>query len=188
MSLSEVLKKQFKLKLSPTLLSQLLVFDVQPDDFVEFVAAQVQNIVACKPNCHLFATQNKPVWVLRGYYPNTPVFFKITVVKTTQHTGPYVGTYTPDFTYYVRASELRVTSRKRWHTKHSLVMNGGEIIVMSDRIMENIISGMENSLLGTSNQTKKIISGGPSKPKCMSPKGMKLFRYKKPSNRKKRET
>lgn len=185
MSLTEALKNQFRLKLSPTLISQLLLMDVKPDAFIEFVAAQVQNIIACKPNCKIHTAPSKPVWVLRGYYPNTPVFFKLTVVKTTEHSGMHGNSYMPDFTYYVRARALEVKPRVKW--RKTLNVQGGEIVIMSDDIMKNISEGLENSLLGASHDSKSLVIGGPSKPKCMSPKGMKLFRYKKPSNRKKRE-
>lgn len=182
MSCLELPKNAFRLKLSPTLLSQLLVADVKPDEFVEFVAAQFQNMIACKPNCRLFTTVDKPVWILRGYYPNTSVFFKITVVKAKgfqHHSG---HTWTENFTYYVRARELQVKSKRKW--QDTLLVNYNDIVLFSNDIMKSITAAMENSLLGGTNELKPLIKGGPTKPKCMSPKGMKLFQHKKPTKRK----
>jgi len=186
MSCSESPKPAFRLKLSPTLLAQLLVVDVKPDEFIEFVATQFHNIVASKPNCRLFSQPDKPVWILRGYYPNTPVFFKLTVVKAQSFQHHAGHQYEEQFTYYVRARELKVNTRKKWN--ETLHMSYGEIVVMSDVIMKNISESLENSLLGAEHKSTAIIKGGPTKPKCMSPKGMKLFRYKKPSKRRVRET
>lgn len=189
MSFSESPKELFRLKLSPTLLSQLDVVGVQADDFIEFVTAQAQAMIGCKSNFRLYNTgsqPDKPVWIMRGYYPETPVFFKLTVVKTTQLTGHGGNAYQEDFSYYVRARELRVKGRRKWH--ETMRMHHGEIVVMSSDIMKNITHAMENELLGAGHEIKPILAKGPKKPKCMSPKGCKLFRYKKPSNRRKRET
>ena len=180
MNYLELPNNAFRLKLSATLLSQLLVVGVKSDEFIEFVAAQFQNIIACKPNCRIHTAPDKPVWVLRGYYPNTPVFFKLTVVKAV---GFQQARGKEDFLYFVRATELKVKAKKRW--RETLNISYDEIIIMSNDIMKNISEGMENTILGAAHETKNFIKDEITKPKCMSPKGMKLFRYKKPSSRKK---
>lgn len=182
-------KQAFRLKLSPTLLSQLALFEVAPDDFVEFVYAQFHNIIASKPNCRVYG--DKPIWVMRGYYPDTPVFFKLTVVKTGELINHAGQSYQESFFYYVRAREHKTSWRSSYSTKFAdnrLWHNKGELMVMSNDIANMVSAQMENSLLDAKHETKPLIPTIIKAPKCMSPKGVKLFRYKKPSKRKKRET
>jgi hypothetical protein len=161
-------KQAFRLKLSPTLLSQLVIEDVSPDECIEFFAAQFQNIIACKPNFK-GSTPEKPVWFLRGYYPNTSVFFKMTVVKTgtlTLHDGTQCE---ESFNYYVKVTELKVTPGKTFRSK--VFMNGGFISIYSDAIMKRITEGMENSVLAAEHEIKSLVPAKLVRPKAMSPKG-----------------
>jgi len=186
MSSSALPNRDFRLKVSPTLVSQLAVVGVSADELLEFIATQFKNIVSCKPNCRIYTSTDKPIWIMRGYYPNTPVFFKLSVVKTQQLTNHAGTQYHEDFVYYVRARALEVKSKRKWHDK--MRMSHGEIVVYSDEIMKNMDDRFENEVLGANHEIKTILPSAPKKPKCMSPKGCKLFRYKKPSKRGKRET
>jgi len=173
-------KQAFRLKISPTLLSQLVIEDISPDECIEFFAAQFQNMIACKPNFK-GSTPEKPVWFLRGYYPRTSVFFKMTVVKTGTLTGHHGDQYEETFNYYVKATELKVSPGKTFRSK--VFMNSGFIALYSDAIMRRITEGMENSVLGGEHEIKSLIPAKLVRPKAMSPKGMKLFRYDKPLRR-----
>lgn len=172
---------QYRLKVSPTLLSQLMIMGVDGNELVEFIHSQIQTLISCPPNFRVaYSKSIDPtlrIWILRGYYPETPIFFKLSLVKATDG-GPY--------SYYAKASHLMVNMRRKWGEKNSTQY--GEFHFNSSDIDKKIVESMENSLLGADHEPKKHMTGGPRAPKCMSPKGMKLFRYKKPSNRRKCES
>lgn len=73
---------------------------------LSFFDGKVSEMVAAEPNIKKFR-KNKysseikvenPVWILRGYYTGTPVFFKLTVVKPQE--GAYI--IPADEDYFVR--------------------------------------------------------------------------------------
>ena len=168
MAHSESLKDLYRLKISPTLIAQLAVADVDHMSLLEFTAGQIQQMLASKPNCRIHG-KDKPIWILRGYYPGTSVFFKLTLVKVD---NSRYGDCT--FSYFARLRALQVNPRKGWGCSY------GDFVVMSSSVSQAITEGMENTLLGADHKIKPVLEKVPGKPKCMAPKGMKLFNYKKP--------
>ncbi len=166
---SELLKSQYRLKVSPTLIAQLAIEGVDPSSLVEFAHAQIQVMMECKPNCRIYAP--KKIWVLRGYYPNTSVFFKLTLVKA--EVENLNGTDSR-YQYFARIKHLVVGSKRSWHANNFI--NYGEIVLDSERVRNYVTQGIENSILGAEHKQEPLIDVGNLKPRCMSPKGMRLFK------------
>lgn len=163
----------FSLKINSTLLGQLAIHNVSPTELAEFAYSQITNMLSCKPNCLIYKKSNEDIWILRGYYPNTPVFFKLTLVKNLSG---------ENFTYWARLRPLVVNVKRSWSNKNRV--NYGEFVLGSNDINTSIVKTMENSLLGSSHKIEPLIKINSLKPRCMSPKGMKLFNYEKPKKTK----
>lgn len=160
----------FKLKVMTELLTQAHINSVDPEALVTFLGSQVQCMLSCPPNYNKYGKKER-VWVMRGFYPDTPVFFKLVVVEA------------GDSSYYAKASSLRVAT--------TLTKGGGvkedHMMVNSDQINENAVASMENALLSADNKVHPLVTRQVKVPRCMSPKGMPIysFRNKKTSKGKK---
>jgi hypothetical protein len=153
----------YQLKVMSELLTQAYLLDVDLEEFVEFLASQVQRMIVCPPNYN-FMGEKKRVWILRGFYDKAPLFFKMTVCTIDGMNG-----------YYAKASPMRVTySSKRHATRvdNFVRFDGKELNdMLTDR--------MENIFFQANHEVKNVISEKVKMPRCMSPKGMKLLKYKK---------
>lgn len=67
--------------------------NIEQCDALNFFATQIEAMLAVEPNMGAGKKRSKygrnaiSAWVMRGYYPNTPVFFKITIIKTKDYEG-----------------------------------------------------------------------------------------------------
>lgn len=154
----------YTLKVTNALLQMGLVHGVQPESMVEFLAAQVQNMLACPPNCKQFGPESR-VWILRGFYPGTPLFFKLTVSSKVRHGR-----------YFAKAQIPIVKN----HFRRELVST------FDGRLLnEHMTNAMENAVFGAKHKITPLFEGKMRRPKCMSPKGMPLLRYKSPTKKRK---
>jgi hypothetical protein len=153
------------------LLVQAKILGIDPEDVIEFVATQVQTALAYPPNYN-FMGDNKRIWVIRGFYPGTPLFFKLSVVH-------YRGEGDDKKVYAARASGLRV----RLMTKNKEFFDHG-IDFSGDDLTEALTNRMENSFFNANHDVKALLEKKIRMPRCVSPKGMKLFRFEKPTKRK----
>ena len=165
--------QQYKLKVMSELLTQAHIAGLDLEEFVGFFATQIQAMLASPPNYMKFG-EKKRVWVMRGFYPDSGVFFKLTLTPSTSDEGS-----THRFSYFAKASSLRVmrTSKKGYQSEACLYIDGSDL-------NDNIVDRMENSFFGANHEIKPIVVDKPKMPRCMSPKGMKLFTYKKPKKAK----
>ena len=150
----------YSMKVCATVLTMGLVQGVNPEDMVEFFATQVSTMLLSPPNYNKYGIK-APVWIMRGFYPGTSVFFKLIVARNDQGT-------------WVRVSYPKINGTKnRPHTFH---FDGA-------RLNEAITDKMENTFFGAKHEVKPLISAKLRSPKCMSPKGVKIFNYEKPKKR-----
>jgi len=96
---------------------------------------------------------------MRGYYPKTPLFFKITVSFNEESNR-----------YYCKVSPLRVTYSTKRMNKVELYKD-----VDFNIIQQNLTAQLENSLLDAKNEIEKL-KLSVKYPRCMSPKGMPIFK------------
>ena len=158
--------RKYQLKVMSELLVQAHIIGVELDEFVGFFASQVQAMLVCPPNLNLFG-QKARVWILRGFYPGTHIFFKLVLMD--REDG-----------LYAKASPLRVHFQgTRGTTKYDAHMkfNG-------TKLNEDLTNRMENAFFGANHKLDPILYNKIRMPRCMSPKGLKIFRYKKPRKKK----
>ena len=149
----------YYLRVMQALLQQGKAIGIEPDEMVEFLGTQVQRMIQCPPNCTRYKSN---IWIVRGFYPKTSLFFKLTVSEKS-NTGSWWGL---DSKYYAKAQLLVCRNGPR------------EIGVMfsSDTVNEVITGKMENIMLDGTNDKLSFFEKRMTMPKCMSPKGMQLFK------------
>lgn len=157
------------------LLTEGVVLGLKPDDMIEFFATQVEAMLVCPPNYRMY-NETARVWILRGFYPKTSLFFKLVLVDSTKD-----GASGYETKYFAKATSLRVNWRSpkgRSYEDH-VTVNGADVA-------ESITNKMENEFFGAKHEIKQLFTKNIKMPKCMSPKGMRLFRYDNPLKGKKR--
>jgi len=173
--LEEDTPQQYKLKVMSELLVQAHILGIDLEEFVGFFAAQIQAMLSCPPNYNFFG-QKERVWIMRGFYPETQIFFKIILMGNKSESITMSG-------YYAKVSPMRVTFTSKSGGKYD-----DHVIFEGRKLNEDITNRMENAFFGADHKLDPIIQKKVRMPRCMSPRGMKIFRYKKPSKRSKRET
>jgi hypothetical protein len=162
-SLEDNTPAPYQLKVMSELLTQAHILGLDLEEMIEFLASQVQAMLSCPPNYN-FMNEKKRVWILRGFYPGSPLFFKLTVCSLADMGGPGG--------YFAKASPMRVVyTNKRTKTRSDdhVSFNGNTLnSALTDR--------MENTFFGAQHEVKSLLSKGVKMPRCMSPKGMKLLR------------
>ena len=154
----------FVLKVMSELLTQAHIAGIDLEEFIEFFATQIQTMLSHSPNYN-YMGEKKRVWIMRGFYPDTPIFFKLTLILSTNDKE----------NYYAKVSPLRVNFYGKGGTAYdSWVKFDGKTL------NEDITDKMENVFFGAEHDLKPILRDKVRMPRCMSPKGMKIFRYKKP--------
>lgn len=169
-------KSSYSIKVLTEVFTNGLIHGLDPEDMLEFFASQVETMLLCPPNYRMWGKSAR-VWILRGFYPDTPIFFKLVVIDTSIDSPENHGTK-----YFAKVTPLRTLYR----TKH-----GGKYddhyTWMSEGIEENMTNRMENTFFHAKHEIKKLITKKLTMPRCMAPKGMKLLRFKRPRKAKKRE-
>jgi hypothetical protein len=155
------------MKVMSELLTQAHVIGIDIEELIAFFATQIQAMLSAPPNYNMWG-QKERVWIMRGFYPDTSLFFKIVLLPTNSESRP---------PYYAKVSPLRVTGRR------------GESFTTfrSSDLNENITNKMENTFFSANHEIKPLLNNKLKMPRCMSPKGVHVFRYKKPRKRKGRE-
>jgi (2Fe-2S) ferredoxin len=148
------------------------------EDIAAFFAGQLEGIIRCPYNVTSFqrlynnvggvVTQinngrvTVPAWVLRGFYPGTNLFFRMTVVDC--ENSNLLGSHPAR--YYSNVTIPRIKGRRIVDSHH---ING-------QLVRDNDHKAMENAMLGATHELTKVLDGPKLKmPKCMSPKGMPLL-------------
>lgn len=166
--MSDETPQQYRLKIMSELLVQAHIAGVELEEFVGFFASQIQAMLACPPNLNMFGNKAR-VWVMRGFYNNTQVFFKLVLM------------HKEDGSYYAKASPLRIFFRG---PKGGTTRYDDHVTFDSGKLDNDLTNRMENTFLGADHKLTPILARKLKMPRCMSPKGVKIFRYKKPKKRK----
>ena len=163
----EATPQQYRMKVMSELLVQAHILGLDVEEFVGFFATTVQTMLSCPPNYNKFGEKAR-VWILRGFYADTPIFFKITILTNDSSKEPY----------YVKVSPLRVGFRAKSGATYD-----AHVTFNSSDINENITDRMENAFLGADHKLNPILRDKLKMPRCMSPKGMPVLNYKKPKKK-----
>ena len=183
------MKDPFHVQVDTELMMRLEWEGLSRNDMANFFSSQLEEMVKCPHNVHTFQNNSHhamfmmqpggglqplkvpnqrttvPAWVLRGFYPNTNIFFRMTVVDCEK--SSFMQEYPAR--YYAKVKIPRIKPKK---VKDHHGFNG-------KIIRENQHREMENVVLGATNEMENVINGEKFKsPKCMAPKGMSLLKRK----------
>ncbi len=154
------------------LLVQAFILKLDIEEFIGFFATQIQLMLASPPNYNMFGVKAR-VWIMRGFVPDTPIFFKIAL------TGGGPDSKHGATGYYAKVSPMRIY----FHGKHGTKYDDN-MVFESGQLNEDITNRMENSLFGANHKLESMLKKKLKMPRCMSPKGIKLFKYKAPRKKK----
>jgi hypothetical protein len=169
-SLEEGTPQPYKMKVMAELLVQAHIIGLDVEEFVSFFSVQIQAMLASPPNFNMFGEKAR-VWVMRGFYPGTHIFFKLTLIANSNANNGG---------YYAKVSPMRIMRKiKRSEFEDHMTFDGTEL-------NKSITDRMENSFFGANHQLDKILQKKLKMPRCMSPRGLKVFRYEKKKNEKRR--
>lgn len=160
----KTINEKYSMYIEPAILSKLKVCGIDMNEAILFFGAQVDIMITCPPNYgpHRNGLSKLPIEVrlLKGYYPKTSQLFKISVIDRN-------GSF-DNYKYTVKVSEP-VARYKRNDTY--------KFVFSSSKIESELSKRLENNLLQTDHSVSDLISiKDVKKPKCISPKGMKLFK------------
>lgn len=155
--------QQYHFKIMSELLVQARLLNIDVEGFVGFLGAQVQAMLACPPNYSKFGVK-KRAWIMRGFFPGTGLFFKLTIGTEDSGSGN-------KYSYFVKASPLRVNHFIKGVNREA------SVVVNSDKLNEDIVNRMENEFFGADHELKNLLEEQIKLPRCMSPKGLQIFRF-----------
>jgi hypothetical protein len=170
--------QQYSMRVMSDLLTQAHIAGLNLDEFVGFFASQVQAMLACPPNYNKFGVKAR-VWIMRGFYPGSHVFFKIMVADTQDGAGRMTANNgRPQYYVKVTLPRTTTTGRRGQTVEASQYFDG-------HKLNEDLTDRMENSLLGASNEIRPIVTAKIRMPRCMSPRGLRIYRFEKPKRNRK---
>ena len=156
--------KPFDCNIDNKLLYLLRAGGVEPDDAAIFFGSQIIAMQNCEPNYTSKQNNSKvklefkgSFWVMRGFYPNLPVMFKIIMVDTTSN----------NTSFYAKV-ELITPKIQRGHLYKTRFDNS---------MFHKLSDDKANQIL-VSDTAEPIIKLTQRHPKCMSPKGCPIFNIK----------
>lgn len=163
-------KNDYNFRVSHQILSTLAIEGISSTQAYLFFAEQIESMQNVDPNFGPKRYVNKrrqtiplPCWIMRGYYPGTNAFFKITMIHKEN------GFDYSDAPYYAKIT-MPVTK-----TAHKFEWIRGA--QMKPFLLEHKADQM---LLGADEPLKQYEHAPElKKPRCMSPKGVPVFKLEK---------
>lgn len=168
-------KQKFIMRVCNRLLIKLRMSGINPTEAAVFFGAQVEPMLACRPNFGPKSNKSpghalkRDVWMMRGFYPGTPQMFKISVAEN--------DAFVDQYQYYVKVSEPTVRLPTKARLRGLNFTPRYESSFDSKDIQEQLNKRVENEVLGLDHQLDPLVSDKVVfTPKCISPKGMPLYR------------
>ena len=165
----------YLMKVCNRLLIKLRMSGIDPTEAAVFFGAQAEAMLGCKPNFGPSSNKSKlhelrkEVWLMRGFFPGTPQMFKISMSEDQPSF--------PGYKYYVKVSEPTVRMPSKKTTRNLDFTPRFESTFTSNDIKDQLNRRLENEMLGMEHTIDPLISGKVVfTPKCISPKGMPLYR------------
>lgn len=175
------MKDLYRLDVCNRLLIKLRMNGIDPTEAIVFFGSQAQQMLGFKPNYGPQSARNKPnnphyiprdIWLLRGFYPETAQMFKITVSECNESCT---------FKYIVKITEPTIRNygygKAKNASRTSIVAYNSKFY--SKELDEPIRDRLEKEVLGGDLKLSPLVSDAIIyTPRCISPKGMKLFNLK----------
>ncbi len=91
------------------------------EDVVQFFVMQVEKLLELPPNItrrsrYAKVSADKEIWVLRGYYPGTSVFFKVSAVRHKEDPNDKYAIGNDDRCAYVKVSSPESKTKQVFHS------------------------------------------------------------------------
>lgn len=175
-----MIREKYSLNICNRLLIKLRMNGIDPTEAILFFSCQIEQMLACSPNYGPKTVRNKglhvvdrDVWLLRGFYPETAQMFKISI-STRDDNYPW--------NYYIKVSEPTIRATVKTRSRMSRYSTGWlpkyESHFTPKDIEEPLRERLEREILGVKDTkiTRLISDSTIYTPRCISPKGMKLFK------------
>ena len=169
-------KEKFTMKVCNRLLIKLRMSGIDPTEAILFFGSQVEPMLRCPPNYGPNSSKSKnigiphDVWLLRGFYPDISLMFKISVMDYTNRSFLFPP---EDFQYRVTVTEPIIKASMGLGAK-PIKYNSS---FTSSQITNELSKRLEKEVLAVDIQLDPILSNKIIyTPKCISPKGMPLFK------------
>lgn len=167
-------KKKYIMRVCNRLLIKLKMAGISPTEAAVFFGSQVEPMLVCRPNFGPGSNKSKAqelkrdVWLMRGFYPGSSQMFKISIAENDAFT---------DYQYYVKVSEPAVRIPTKKSNRGLDFTPRYESTLDSEQIGAELNKRAENELLGQEHVITTLISDKVCfTPKCISPKGMPMYR------------
>jgi hypothetical protein len=176
------MKDKFLMRVCNRLLIKLRMAGIEPSEASVFFGTQAEAMLDCQPNYGPNSTKTttaphhqlkKSVWLMRGFYPNSPLMFKISISE-----NDHYDTYQ----YYVKVTEPAVRIPSKRGERGLEFTSRYESSFSSKQLRDQLQNRLEKEVLGIDLNIEPLVSNKVVfTPKCISPKGMPFFRlsYKK---------
>lgn len=169
-------RQRYIMRVCNRLLIKLKACGISPTEATVFFGSQIEPMLACKPNFGPSSNKSKTnlsikndIRIMRGYFPNTPQMFKVYISDN----HPYSGKYA----YYVKVSEPVVRIPTKPNERGLSFTSRYESSFDSSVIEEQLNKRLENEVLGQEHSIDKLINDKVAfSPKCISPKGMPIYK------------
>lgn len=162
---------QYQLKVSRQLINLLAVHGVSVNDALMFLTDNIERMLTVAPNFKKGRFRGGPknniqasdAWVMRGCYPNSNIFFKITV--TTTKGNPVLDALSEPYFVSITAIEKKLN---------------GNYHLLSSQLREQLFERtMEQNIFGAVSEIKPIVEHKTVAPRCLTPKGLKPMKRKR---------
>ena len=176
--MNELKKQKFIIRICNRLLIKLKMCGIEPTEAAMFFGSNAMQMLDCVPNFGPRSNKSKKtelkrdVWLMRGFYPQTPQMFKISIAENDAFEHAYE--------YYVKVTEpaVRVPTAKSVRGLDFTVRY--ESSLTSNQIRDELQERLEKEVLGLDIASNILISHKVVfTPKCISPKGMQIYRLTK---------
>lgn len=175
MEISALAKQKYIMRVCNRLLIKLKMSGIDPTEAACFFGSQAEAMLSCKPNFGPSSNKSKAtelkrdVWLMRGFYPGSPQMFKISIAQN--------DAFAHQYQYYVKVSEPQVRVPTNRSKRHLNFTPRYESSFDSNDIRDQLNKRVENEMLGLDHGMDPLISNKVVfTPKCISPKGMPLYR------------
>lgn len=145
---------------------------IESDEAILFFGKQVEVMQSCKPNYGPHTDNPKkrlkyssPYWIMRGFYPDTPMMFKIVMIDTSNGKKE---------SFYAKCTIPTIQTYRQF----------GATVSISQETIKEIMTNKANQILVDDDDYQPHVVIKQRTPKCMSPKGSPIFNLSKKKKKK----
>lgn len=167
------MENNFAYKTCAKLLMSLRTAGVNEDEALAFFAENINRMTECPPNFgskknNRYITYHiSELWIMRGFFPKTPIMFKIVLIKGQGSQGQW-NDDSGRLDWYAKVEQPRISIPSG---------NPSHIFITRKRI-KSLMDKQMNRLLLEDRNTESLFKVEHRTPKCFSPKGCIIYNLK----------